>query len=161
MVIDNLFTSNVGSVVRTADGHDLLPATRRVDLWAVGQRYEGGRGGYQSGNVANAPRRPASLLSKGNFFYRSRPQYEWLDVGDFLVATAQGIQNDGTGDQTTGINSFLQSAVGQGKVAYFPAGIYQVLGTVEVPLGSKIQGSSWSQVSHPPLLLSYPRFSIR
>lgn len=149
MVIDNLVTTNVGPIVKTADGKVILPAAGTVGLWAVGQRFNGGQGSYQSGNVGGAPSRPASLLSGGSFFSRSRPQYEALGAGDFLVATAQGIKNDGTGDQTTAINSFLQSAVQQGKIAYFPAGIYQVQGTVKVPLGSKIQGSSWSQVSIP------------
>ncbi len=31
-------------------------------------------------------------------------------------------------------------------IAYFPAGIYPVEGTVTFPTGSKIQGSSWSQI---------------
>jgi len=147
MVIDNLVTSNVGPIVKTTDGMVILPAASTVGLWAVGQRFNGGQGSYQSGNVGGVPSRPESLLSGGSFFSRSRPQYEALGAGDFLIATAQGIKNDGTGDQTTAINSFLQSAVRQGKIAYFPAGIYQVQGTVKVPLGSKIQGSSWSQVS--------------
>jgi len=148
MVLDNLVTSNVGAVVRTADGHVLLPATGHVGLWAIGQRYAGGRGSYQSGTVSGVPGRPASLLSGGAFFSRSRPQYESLGVGSFLIATAQGIKNDGTGDQTAAINAFLQNAVRRGQIAYFPAGVYQVYGTVRVPLGSRIQGSSWSQVSN-------------
>jgi hypothetical protein len=147
--IDNLVTSSVGAIVKTTDGQVLLPAASTVLLWAVGQRFTGGQGGYQSGNVGGVPSRPISLLTNGgSFFSRSRPQYESLGVGDFLVATAQGIKNDGTGDQTAAINSFLQNAVEQGKIAYFPARIYQVQGTVKVPLGSRIQGSSWSQVSH-------------
>ena len=148
MVIDNLVTSNVGTIVKTTDGHVFVPAASTVVLWAVGQRYSGGEGTYESGNVGGVPSRPASLLGNdGSFFSRSRPQYEALGSSSFLVATAQGIKNDGTGDQTAAINSFLQSAVTQGRIAYFPAGIYQVQGTVKVPLGSRIQGSSWSQVS--------------
>lgn len=156
MVIDNLVTSNVGAIVKTTNGEVLLPSTGTVGLWAVGQRYTGGQGSYQSGGVGGVPQRPASLLNGASFFSRSRPQYESLGAGDFLVATAQGIKNDGTGDQTAAINSFLHSAVAQNKVAFFPAGIYQVQGTVKVPLGSRIQGSSWSQVgfrshTYPPM----------
>ncbi|KAK4040087.1 pectate lyase superfamily protein-domain-containing protein [Parachaetomium inaequale] len=146
MVIDNLVTSNVGTIVKTTDGHVLVPSTSRVGLWATGQRYTGGQGGYQSGIMGGVPSRPETLLSGDSFFAKSRPQYESLGGGDFLVATALGIKNDGTGDQTTAINSFLQNAVGQGKIAYFPAGIYQIQGTVKVPVGSRIQGSSWSQI---------------
>lgn len=155
MVIDNLVANNVGAIVKTTGGHILVPFERTVLLWATGQRYIGGeQGRYQNGNVGDAPSRPGSLLSNdGSFFARSRPQYEALAADDFIVATAQRIKNDGTGDQTAAINSFLQSAVRQGKVAYFPAGIYQIQGTVEVPVGSRIQGSSWSQVSSQSVCL--------
>lgn len=113
MVIDNLVTSNVGATVKTTDGRVQLPAAPTIRLWAVGQRYRGGEGAYQSGDVGGVPGRPSSLLSGDSFFARSRPQYESLGVGDFLVATAQGIKNDGTGDQTAAINYFLESAVRQ------------------------------------------------
>jgi hypothetical protein len=77
---------------------------------------------------------------------RSRPQYETLSASQFLVATAEGCRNDGTGDQTGAINAFLRKAAGSGQVAYFPAGIYQVGGTVFVPTGTRMQGASWSQI---------------
>jgi hypothetical protein len=79
---------------------------------------------------------------------RSRPQYEDLPTSSFLVATSQpyGISNMGDGDQTLAINQFLKDAKNAGKVAYFPAGIYLVQGTVTIPTGSRVQGSSWSQV---------------
>jgi hypothetical protein len=63
-----------------------------------------------------------------------------------LVATKEGIANDGTGDQTFKINAFLKKAAAASQIAYFPAGIYQVGSTVFIPTGSRIQGSSWSQI---------------
>jgi hypothetical protein len=54
--------------------------------------------------------------------------------------------NDGTGDQATAINTFLAKAKDGNKIAYFPAGIYQVGTTVFIPTGSRVQGSSWSQI---------------
>jgi hypothetical protein len=69
-----------------------------------------------------------------------------LGTGSFLVATQNNVKNDGTGDQTSAINSFLLKAKAAGQVAYFPAGIYQVGGTVFMPTGSRVQGSSWSQI---------------
>jgi hypothetical protein len=83
-------------------------------------------------------------MSGGKLFTKSRPQYEGLGVGEFLIATEHGCKNDGTGDNTKAINDFLKAAVG--KVAYFPAGIYSVQGTVNVPINSKLQGASWSQI---------------
>ena len=64
-----------------------------------------------------------------------------------MSALAAGISNAGVGgDQSTKINKFLQDAASAGKIAYFPGGIYLVEDTVFVPVGSRIQGSSWSQV---------------
>lgn len=82
----------------------------------------------------------------GRLIYNPHPQYEKLGVGDFLIATEHGCKNDGTGDNTADINSFLEKANKNGKIAYFPAGIYRVGGTVFIPTGSRVQGSSWSQI---------------
>ncbi|KAB5582896.1 exo-1,3-beta-D-glucanase [Coniochaeta sp. 2T2.1] len=149
MVIDHLVIDNVKDIVKTTGGQTLLHGSETIailGLWGIGQRFTGGSGSYQSGAIAGVPGRPTGLLDQGFFFSRSRPQYEALGVGDFLVATAQGMKNDATGDQTAAINQFLQNAVAQNKIAFFPAGIYQVQGTVKVPVGSRIQGSSWSQI---------------
>jgi len=97
--------------------------------------------------VTKRPAKPKALLgSGGKLFTRSRPQYEKLGVGSFLIATQNGCSNDGTGDNTAAINSFLQKAAAAGQVAYFPAGIYSVGGTVNVPVNSKIVGAAWSQI---------------
>jgi hypothetical protein len=86
------------------------------------------------------------LGSNGKLFTRSRPQYENLGADKFLVATQNNCKNDGTGDQTSAINAFLKKAAAAGQVAYFPAGIYLVKGTVEIPVNSKVLGASWSQI---------------
>ena len=120
-----------------------------MPLWAAGRRYKAGTGSYQIGPVTEAPPKPKGLLdAQGRLFVKSRPQYEDLGVSSFLVATSQpySMSNMGDIDQTAKINQFLKDAKAAGKVAYFPAGIYLVKGTVNVPTGSRIQGSSWSQV---------------
>lgn len=117
----------------------------QIHLWAAGQRYNGSEGSNQAA-PAHAPPKGANLLVGDKLFVRSRPQYEDLDSSHFLVATNEGIVNDGSGDQAGAINAFLTKAASSGQVAYFPAGIYQVGTTVFVPTGSRIQGSSWSQI---------------
>lgn len=114
--------------------------------WAMGMRYQSldGSGSYVTGLLDPAPNKPASLLdSSGNIFSRSRPQYE--DNPSFVIATANGISNDGTGDQSAAINTLLSSNVG--TPIFFPAGIYQVQSTVSVPVGSILVGEGWSQAS--------------
>lgn len=150
IVLDNLQISNVAQVVQIEDGASLLAGTSgssTIDLWATGRRYNGSTGAAQSGPV-KAPAKAEGLLAGSNkrLFVRSRPQYADASPGNFLVATREGIKNDGTGDQTLAINAFLLKAKGAGQIAYFPAGIYQVGGTVFIPTGSRVVGSSWSQI---------------
>ncbi|RYP69856.1 hypothetical protein DL771_005867 [Monosporascus sp. 5C6A] len=78
---------------------------------------------------------------QGGYFYRSKPQY---GGGGLVVATEHGISNDATGDQTSAINALLRDNVG--STVFFPGGVYLVKGTVEIPVGSKIVGSGWSQI---------------
>ena len=98
-----------------------------------------------SGFVNPAPVISGSLLdSSGAYFTRSKPQYETVGAGSIIVATAHGVSNSGTGDQSGAINTLLSSNVG--AVIFFPAGVYLVKNTVKVPVGSKIVGSGWSQI---------------
>ncbi|KAK1832080.1 pectate lyase superfamily protein-domain-containing protein [Podospora conica] len=148
IVLDNVQVSNVGVMVKSEQGTTLLNGgSATVELWAVGRRYKAGRGSYELGHVMGAPPKPNGLLdSQGRLFVRSRPQYEDVPSSSFLVATTYGISNAGDGDQTQKINQFLVDAKEAGKIAYFPAGIYMITGTVTIPTGSRLQGSSWSQI---------------
>ena len=145
IVLDNTQFENVDRIVQVDGGATLLSG--KEGLWATGKRYNGSDGSMQTGPVTAPAKGKALLDGNGRLYVRSRPQYEDVDASGFLVATTDGgCKNDGSGDQTTCINSFLQKAYGQGKIAYFPAGIYAVGSTVFIPTGSKLQGSSWSQI---------------
>lgn len=116
---------------------------QKVDLWATGRRYTKGKGSSASGTVTDRVPKPKELLdSKGKLFTKSRPQYENESAGSFLAATQNGCDNGGGGDQTKAIHSFLEKALHEGKIAYFPAGIYSVSGTVEMPTNSRVVGAS-------------------
>ena len=146
IVLDNTVFKDVDSPVLVDGGTTLLSGNS--DLWATGKRYNGSVGSTETGDVT-APAKAKGLLDSdtGFLFVRERPQYEDLSTSSFLVATTDGgCKNDGTGDQTSCINSFLQKAATADQVAYFPAGIYTIGGTVLIPTGSRVQGSSWSQI---------------
>ncbi|RWA10633.1 hypothetical protein EKO27_g4493 [Xylaria grammica] len=145
IVLDNTAFENVASPVMVEGGSTLLSGNS--DLWATGKRYNGSIGSAQTGAVM-APGRGEGLDdSHGFLFVRSRPQYEKLSADSFLIATTDGgCKNDATGDQASCINAFLRRAVNAGQVAYFPAGVYAVGSTVNIPTNSVVQGSSWSQI---------------
>lgn len=146
IVLDNLLVENSAAVVLISGGETILPGSggaQYFNSWASGyQVLPDFTGGKRNGFVEPAPDKPAALLDgNGAYFTRSKPQYPGIDV---VSATDHGIANDGTGDQTSAINSLLSSNVG--SVVFFPAGVYLVQGTVKVPVGSKIVGSAWSQI---------------
>ncbi|KEZ41476.1 hypothetical protein SAPIO_CDS7623 [Scedosporium apiospermum] len=145
IVLDNTRFENVANPVKAEGGSNLLSGNS--DLWATGRRYNGSEGSMETGAVT-APGRGKGLNDPdGKLYVRSRPQYEGHSVGSFLIATTDGgCQNDATGDQASCINSFLRRALDEGKIAYFPAGVYAVGSTVNIPTGSIVQGSLWSQI---------------
>ncbi|KAI1159223.1 pectate lyase superfamily protein-domain-containing protein [Nemania serpens] len=146
IVLDNVVASGVAQMVQVDGGATLLGSVGTIGLWATGKVYNGSKGAVETG-PADAPPKASSLLSNGKLFTQSRPQYETYSPSQFSVATRDGgCANDGTGDQKDCINAFLQHAVSSQLIAYFPAGIYTVGGTVIVPTGSRIVGSSWSQI---------------
>ncbi|KAF7515037.1 hypothetical protein G7054_g14801 [Neopestalotiopsis clavispora] len=146
IVLDNVEVDGVDRVVQVEDGDTMLTASGTISMWTTGKVYRGDEGSDVTGTV-DVPAKPSGLLSDGKLFVRTRPQYESLGASDFSVATRDGgCDNDGTGDQTECLNSFLREAVGSDKIAYFPAGVYQVAGTVLIPTGSRVVGSSWSQI---------------
>jgi len=109
----------------------------------MGKRYTNtnGVGASVTGYVTPIPTKPAGLLDDtGSIFEQSKPLYEALSASDFVIATDHNIANDGTGDQHNAINTLLAGNVG--TPIYFPAGIYLVKGTVEVPVNSILVGVS-------------------
>ncbi|KAK8067581.1 glycan 1-3-beta-glucosidase precursor [Apiospora saccharicola] len=146
IVLDNVDVDGVDRVVQVDGGDTLLTASGTVKMWTTGKVYKGKEGSVVTGTI-ETPAKGAGLLKDGKLFVRTRPQYESEDSSKFLKATTDGnCKNDGTGDQTRCLNLFLQSAKSAGKIAYFPAGIYQVGGTVLIPTGSVVVGASWSQI---------------
>lgn len=150
IILDNLLVENSADVVLVSGGEIIVAGSTDAlyfTSWNMGRLYDSlsGDGQDHTGFLSPTPNKPASLLdSSGQYFSQSRPQYETYSSSDFVVATSNGISNDGTGDQTGAINTLLSSSVG--KPVFFPAGIYQVESTVKVPVGSIIVGEGWSQV---------------
>jgi hypothetical protein len=149
IVLDNVQMQGVSKVIWANDtGNTILPGSGsdHFPLWAYGYRQSNGQGSPQLGPVSGVSDKPYLLLDGGKLFTKDRPHYASAELGDIYVATDYSIANDGTGDQTDAINKFLEKAAFDTKIAFFPAGIYQVQGTVKVPINSRIQGSHWSQI---------------
>jgi glucan 1,3-beta-glucosidase len=149
IILENVVANQSPDLVLVSGGATILNVgdSATVDFWASGYRYiaANGTGSKTTGYLSPAPVRPAALLDPaGEYFWQERPNYSGTSAGGFVVVTQHGVANDGTGDQTAAINSVLSGNVG--TPVFFPAGIYAVQGTVQVPVGSIIVGSAWSQI---------------
>lgn len=123
--------------------------SKRIKSWALGTRY-GSRHGKPEvthGHVNPAPSKPSNLVDKdGKYFVRSKPDYSGVKADQWVVVTDHDVQNDGTGDQTAAINKVLSPVPRGQRYVYFPAGIYQVMGTITIPPGTVMVGSGWSDI---------------
>lgn len=152
IILDNLLVENSASIVLISGGETIFPGSQGQTYfksWGMGSRCssKSGKCTIQTGLIDPAPRKPANLLdSDGNIFARSKPTYSDKGLGDFVVVTSKGVKNDGTGDQADAINKILTDAASSGKIVYFPAGIYLVEDTIEIPVGSIIVGEAWPQI---------------
>jgi glucan 1,3-beta-glucosidase len=127
---------------------------KTIQSWAMGTRYasRNGKPEITHGLVNPAPKKPSNLVDKdGKYFVRSKPDYGNIEKEKWIVVTDRGVKNDGTGDQTDAINKALNSGslllpLLSKRYVYFPAGIYQISGTIHVPPGTIIVGSGWSSI---------------
>lgn len=148
LILDNIKLSNVGVAVQGANG-PLIGLVERIDSWGQGQFYKdkSGKGVFNQGDLSPKPTKPSALLNpSGEFFERTKPQYEKYSSSDFISVKSLGAKGDGLNDDTNAIQSALTQYAGC-KIIFFPAGIYLVSKTVLVPAGSRIVGEVWSVIS--------------
>ncbi|GAB7348947.1 hypothetical protein MBLNU459_g7631t2 [Dothideomycetes sp. NU459] len=148
--LDNLLVEDSDAIVLVDGGETIFPGSSgqiTVEPWGMGGAYLNGGGDRQvlSGYIDPTPTKPQILLDdNGRYFDQPKPLYTSSAGGSIIVATAHGVSNDMTGDQSSAINSLLAGNIG--SVIFFPAGIYLVKNTVFVPKGSIIVGEGWSQI---------------
>lgn len=144
LILENVRLNNVPIAVQGPTGTALAGSTGSmlITAWGEGHAYApigpNEFEGYFSPNT-----RPGSLLSGGNFYTRSKPQYETLNATQFLSARTQGAAGDGVTDDTAAVQSLIVEAAATGQIAFFDAGIYKVSTTIYVPANTRITGESY------------------
>jgi glucan 1,3-beta-glucosidase len=139
-------------VVKELDGNDVYTYTGSVTPgWGMGHRYTDAapNGENVTGELTPKPTKPKSLLtSSGRFFEKSKPLYSNIDKAGLVNVLQFNVKNDGSNAaaNTEGINNALRQAAQSKKVLVFPAGIYAVDNTINIPPGSRIVGVLWSQI---------------
>ncbi|KAF7368475.1 Glucan 1,3-beta-glucosidase [Mycena venus] len=150
IVLDNVAFSGITTAnIQDSSGTVLAANAAPVGKWFQGNLYLGSssrylRGSYTSGGTG----RPAALVdSNGNFFTRSRPQYQTFKDTQFqsLMAAGVGAKGDGVSDDTAAINAFIAQSSGC-AILLFEAGTYLVTDTIYVPPGTMIVGDMFSTI---------------
>jgi hypothetical protein len=138
--------------VETHKGIVLQSATNvHVDLWATGLRFtrEHRDGMTEIGVIPNPPEKGTLLDQEKEFYSAERPQYENEDIENFVSVLSKGAKNDGSelDNNADMINEVLREAADNNKIVVFPAGVYAVSKTIEVPPNSRIVGIMFPQIA--------------
>ena len=88
------------------------------------------------------PSIPAALLGTDGFFQRSKPQYEDVDVSNFVSIKSQGAKGDGVQDDTQAIQNAMNS-ITTDQILYFDHGAYLVTQPINVPKNIRMTGEIW------------------
>ncbi|KAI4859463.1 glycoside hydrolase family 55 protein [Hypoxylon rubiginosum] len=143
IILENLNLNNVPVAVQGPSGTVLAGGSTTIAAWGSGHQYAPSGPDTLQGTIS-ANNRPASLLGDGgNYYARSKPQYEDLAASDIVSARSSGAKGDASTDDTASLQSAINSAASGGKVLFLDHGIYKVTSTLSIPAGSKIVGEGY------------------
>jgi glucan 1,3-beta-glucosidase len=144
LIIENCQFQNVSTIVEGPSGA-LLPGSTgstTVAGWGSGHAYTPNGPQVFEGHITPNTR-PASLISNGAFYQRSKPQYEQYGANAFLSARSLGVTGNGKTDDTKALQNAIYAAQKQRKILFVDAGAYIVTSTIYIPAGSRIIGESY------------------
>lgn len=148
VVVENVALTNVPTAVKLDGGSTILAGTTgstTIAAWGQGHQYTAA--GSKSFQGAFTPtNRPASLVSGGKYYARSKPSYGTLPVSSFASVRSAGAAGNGVTDDTTALQNIINSATAAGKIVFFDAGTYIVTRTLLIPPGAKLVGEGLASI---------------
>nr|POE86516.1 glucan 1,3-beta-glucosidase [Quercus suber] len=154
LVIDNVSITGTSKALTLIDGTVVIQSGH-IASWASGNGYSNSSSGSVVQGTIPSPTKVSSLLTNGNIFARSKPQYEQYSASDFVSVkhSKYAAFGDGVNDDTGAIISALADVANSNKILYFPAGSYLVSDTLTVQPNTRIVGILW-----PMIVASGPLF---
>ena len=151
-MLENIQKDTTNSNMVVVDGNTKLGGIRSVGNYVYGNTY-GANPVYQSNPQNNALSRNSALAPNTNYPVVSAPQYASATVNDVINLKdsskngGQTLKGDGSNNDGPALQSALNYAAQQGKIAYLPYGIYRTRSTVTIPKGTRLVGNGWSTIS--------------
>ncbi|KAL8750642.1 MAG: hypothetical protein Q9199_006933 [Rusavskia elegans] len=146
IVLENIDITGTNPVAIGNDESVKLSNRKYVDTWIWGNVNPGI---YQTGKTLTTKRSPG-LLSNGRFFTLRQPTYQKYtndQVVNVKVVRGHEVKGDGKSDDAPSLNAILAQNAANGKVSYFPYGVYIVKSTLYIPPGTRMVGEAWSVIS--------------
>lgn len=147
LIVENVHLDNVDVAIQGANGATALGSTSYISAWGEGHSYlPKGPNNFEGPISAN--NRPAGLVdaSTGDYYQRSKPQYEGVPASQFISARTAGATGDGKTDDTKALQGAVDQAVSEGKILFIDHGTYRVTSTITLPAGAKVVGESYSVI---------------
>ncbi|KAK3722123.1 hypothetical protein LTR37_002556 [Vermiconidia calcicola] len=155
IVLENIHLNNVRIAIENGNNATVLegtPSNSYIAAWAMGHSYTPNGPNNFSGTIAPAPRSAGLIDVSGNYYQRSKPQYEQYTASAFISARDQGATGNGRTDDTSALQEAIYAALAQQKILFVDHGDYLVSSTIYIPPGSRMVGESYS------VILSYGSF---
>ena len=146
LLVENLALNNVPVAIQSTNGATILAGgTTTIGAWGHGHQYTP-NGPSNLNGPYNPATRPASLVSSGKYYEKSKPQYETLPVSSFISVRSVGAVGDGVADDSAAVQNAINQGISKNGVVFFDAGTYRVTDTIYIPPGSRIVGEGFSVI---------------
>nr|POE48306.1 glucan endo-1,3-beta-glucosidase bgn13.1 [Quercus suber] len=151
-MFENIKKDTTDSNMVTVNGDVLVAGETSLGTYVYGNTY-GATPVYQTNPSIVPLARPTELAPGGSYPISSAPQYPDATVDDVINlkdSAANGgfnLYGNGSVDETDALQGALNTAASAGKIGYLPFGIYRVLNTITIPIGTKLVGNGWSTIS--------------
>jgi len=135
LVLENVVFENVGIPIQKPDKGAALPSMSDdfvVHAWGQGHEYTPNSSPSNFLGTLTPVPRPGSLLNGTKYYERSKPNYNDVPASGLYSVRDGGAKGDGVTDDTTALESTLDSASSNGKIVFFDYGIYKVTKTLSV-----------------------------
>lgn len=172
LVLDNVDMRGTQIAINGTEGQVVVPGGTYVDHYIQGEAFtsyfnasyfiidgvnktclEPGATGVRIQQLTPGPDRP-DVLTRGSpdnpngakfYVTRHKPQYEGVDVKNFVSVKDNGCVGDGVADDTQCIQNILNNATPD-QVIYFDHGAYVIRDTIKVPANRRMTGEIWAMI---------------